>query len=219
MELPPTTRWTGPVNTGRQALAYHMTQCAVPLAVLAAVGLRRCLAALPASPWRRYLVVAIVIALAVGLGEPLRSAAWRWRDRVLAPQDAEVSRVIARRLVAAAGPEGHLLIVAHDPSVLFYSGLRPASRYIALEYYWRDNLESGLPRFRGLLGPLADPAQTLIDDVRRTRPRFILVPERDPAFQKEAARGGRRAWLARLLQGYHVAGEDPVFTEYERDSG
>ena len=202
---------------GSQPLAYHMTQAAAPLAVLAALGLTGFLRALPDRPGRQYLTAVVAIALALGLMAPLRGAAWRWRDRVLGPQETEVGRVVGARLAAATGPEDRVLVVSHDPSVLFWSGRRAASRYLLREHYWSGAIEASLPRCRGLLGPLADPSQLLLDDVRRTRPRFILIPEEDPVFQEEAASGVRRAWLRELLRGYHLANRDPLYYEYERN--
>ncbi len=202
---------------GGQALAYHMTQAAAPVAVLAALGLRGGLRAVPDRSWRRYFVAVVMVALALGLGEPLRGAAWRWRDRVFASQETEVSRVVGARLAAATGPEDRILVLSHNPAVLFWSGRRAASRYLVLEHYWSGALESNLPRFRPLLGPLAEPSQALLADVCRTRPRFILVPENDPLFQQESASPARRVWLQKLLRGYYLAGRDPLYSEYERD--
>ena len=224
--------------SGSQALPYHQTQAAAPLAVLGALGLCRWLAARSAPPLlpgegaggeesgagggasaRRYGRAVLAVALALTLALPLRDAAWRWRDRVLRPPDTDVSRVIAARLVPQMAPDDTLLVLAHDPSVLFWTGHRAASRYLVEEHYWGRGLEAGLPRFRSLLGPLAAPPATLLSDARAQRPKFILVPSSQPWFQLDLSVPGRQAWLQDLLTGYHAAATDPLYTEYKRDAG
>jgi hypothetical protein len=200
---------------GSQPLAYHMTQSAAPLGLLAALGLRGCLQTCPVGRWRRYLVAVVVVALALSLARPLRNSAWRWRDRVFASQATEVGRVVGARLASLTGPEDRIVVIAHDPSVVFWSGRRVGSRYLALEHYWNPSLEANLARSRGLLGPLADPARVLREDVRRTRPRFILVPADPPWFLEEAT-PQRSARLQELLRGYRLIKVDPLYREYER---
>jgi hypothetical protein len=220
---------------GSQALPYHQTQVAVPLAVLAALGWRRWLAVSLPPPLprasapreragggasaRRYAGAVLAIALALALAMPLRNAAWRWRERVLRSPATDVSRVIGARLAAQTGPGDSLVVISHDPSVLFWSGRRAGSRYLALEHYWNSSLDAGLPRFRPWLGPLAAPSGNLLADVRRHRPKFILIPAGQPLFEQESSAPGRRAWLAQLLRGYHLATTDPLYAEYERDGG
>lgn len=201
---------------GGQPLAYHMTQAAVPLGLLAALALSRAMRACPEQCWRRYLAAVIVLTLALGLAAPLRNSAWRWRDRVFASADAEESRVLGLSLAARTSPEDRIVVIAHNPAVAFYSGRRLGTRYLAVEHYWNASLEKHLPRYRRLLGPLADPQRVFLEDVRRTRPRFILVPADPPWFVEEAT-PARRAWLQELLQGYHLIISGPLYREYERD--
>ncbi len=200
---------------GGQALAYHMTQAAVPLGVLAALGLSRCLRACPEGRWRSYVVAVVMIALLLGMAAPLRNSAWRWRDRVFGSPDAEESRVLGLSLAARTSPEDRIVVIAHNPAVAFWSGRRLGTRYLAVEHYWNPALEAHLPRYRRLLGPLADPARAFLEDVRRTQPRFILVPADPPWFVEEAT-PPRRAWLREVLQGYHLAATGPLYDEYER---
>lgn len=204
------------VLVGSQALAYHLTQIAAPLAVLGALGLTRVGGTLPPAG-RRYLRLVVGIGLALGLMAPAREAAWRWRDRVLTPPGTEVGRLVGAELARATGPEDRLLVMSHDPSVLFWSGRRAASRYLMREHYWNRTLEVNLPRLSRWLGPRADPMKLLREEVQGTRPRFILVPEEEPLFQEEVSEGNRRAWLRELLQGYRLAGRNPLYFVYERE--
>jgi hypothetical protein len=195
-----------------------MTQAAVPLCVLGAIGFHRCLAACRWEQWRRYLAGAVVVALALGLAMPLRNSAWRWRDRVLTARAPDTGRQVGERLAALTTPEDCVLVLTHDPSAVFYSGRRTASRYLVLEHFWNRTLERNLAgSAERVIGPLAHPSRLLLEEVRRSRPRYILVPDGQPWWEEEASTTERRAWLQELLKGYRPAGVNPLYREYVRE--
>ncbi len=203
--------------SGGQPLAYHMTQVAVPLCVLGATGFHRCLAACGSEQRRRYLAGVVVVALALGLAMPLRNSAWRWRDRVLSAETADTGRQVGERLAALTTADDCVLVLTHDPSTVFYSGRRVASRYLVLEHFWNRALERNLARAERIIGPLAYPSRLLLEEVRRNRPRYILVPEGQSWWEEEAGTTERRAWLQELLSGYRLAGVNLLYREYVRD--
>lgn len=204
---------------GSQALVYHWTQAAVPLSVLASLGLVRCLEACGSRPWRRYLAGVVVVTLALTLILPLRGTAWRWRDRVFKPPEAGRDYQAGKHLAEMTTPEDYILVLDHVPSPVFWSGRRVASRYMMLEHLWNPALYAARsPRLKRWLGPLADPRALFLQDVRRHPPRYILVPREQEWWENELAVPEQGRVIDILLADYELVGHSEAYEEYRRKS-
>ncbi len=181
-------------------LQYHFTQPAVPLSILASVGVVRCIAAMQAKHWQRYLLLGVALCLILSIAPPLRHAAWVWRDRVFKMPDNPQVRA-ALDLSAQTTRTDRILVLDHNPGVVFWSKRRVASRYLVLEHLLNHKLWEQLPRYEPIIGELAHPRQIFLKDLRAHRPKFVLLPDTD-WWQKEVSQPGNQDLLDKVLAGY-----------------
>jgi len=196
-------------------LQYHFTQPAVPLSILASLGLARCVAAMQAKHWQRYLLVGVALCLILSMARPLRHAAWVWRDRVFNMPDNSQVRA-ALDLSAQTTGTDRILVLDHNPGVVFWSKRRVASRYLVLEHLLNHKLWEQLPRYEPIIGDLAYPRQLFLKDLRAHPPKFVLLPEAE-WWQKAALQPHNQELLDQVLEGYERVDTCYGYQWYVRD--
>jgi len=196
-------------------LQYHFTQPAVPLSILASVGLARCVAAMQAKHWQRYLLVGVALCLILSMARPLKHAAWVWRDRVFKMPDNSQVRA-ALDLSAQTTGTDRILVLDHNPGVVFWSKRRVASRYLVLEHLLNHKLWEQLPRYEPIIGELSHPRQLFLKEVRAHRPKFILLPDTD-WWQKELSQPSNKELVGQILEGYGYVDNRYGYRWYVRD--
>jgi hypothetical protein len=113
----------------------------------------------------------------------LRAAYVAWDDTSGIPWSVSDYLEVADYLRDAAPDGGTAFVWAFEPEIYFMSGLRPASRFIYNfplygRFWWRDHRAS------------------VIDELRRTRPAFVIVARDDAiSFVTQTSRDSYQAFL------------------------
>jgi len=109
-----------------------------------------------------------------------------------------------------------ILVLDHNPGVVFWSKRRVASRYLVLEHLLNHKLWAQLPRYKPIIGELAHPRQLFLKEVRAHRPKFVLLPDTD-WWQKGVSQPSNKELVGQILEGYRHVDTRYGYQWYVRD--